>query len=506
MAGDPFQPVFPGQKLEIPAPAYNAFLDAARAQRDRLVDSGRDPRVDSRQSGIIKIRNDSGSDRGRFDVLGIAGPMIYPSEDLDEFQSRVAFAGVTPRDVHRGRFVVLMEPLEDGAIGRAVVAGIAPVRLQNSPDQPPTSLAEMIPDSTLALRVDPHGSAQILWREESTSSLTWAVVRLLGPPASGMVYVLDPCASGDGEAILVGNDLGAWLGRVVKVNGICYYVRRPQPGEFDCGIPSCVSVEAHYADCKRCNGCWELTPCASGTIIQSQTDLAAYEDMIVRLADGNCYTVGLAEECIDPVPVSVVASYSICEACHSCYHLVNCHDPGDTRAIGNDLARLQGIEPAEVLGTVVEIDGACYQVLTYDDSCGDAEIVAIQAAHEDCEACGCFQLTACAGAPPTVIHVRDATGPGGSLALSDYVGQIVRLSDGVCYQVQPSSECEDLVSVEVIEAYADCESCACWELTACVRSGGVLPRMRGLPRYGALSAHARLPDRRLRNGRRRRER
>jgi len=60
MPGDAFQSVLPGQKLEIPAAAHNAFLKSARTTRGKLREADRDDEPEFRQSGIVGVRNTLG--------------------------------------------------------------------------------------------------------------------------------------------------------------------------------------------------------------------------------------------------------------------------------------------------------------------------------------------------------------------------------------------------------------------------------------------------------------
>ena len=77
--GDALRKVKPGDPLAIPAEAFNAFIDAARdVQSRRLAQrQGAQPAQDPGTT-VVLVRNDSGADRDRFDVLGIAGPLISP--------------------------------------------------------------------------------------------------------------------------------------------------------------------------------------------------------------------------------------------------------------------------------------------------------------------------------------------------------------------------------------------------------------------------------------------
>ena len=176
MSGDTFKKVRPGERLVISAEAYNAFIDAAQAVRERKL-FGTDSEQFFRQSGIVKIKNASGADQERFAVLGLGEPIITPTANLDEFKRQVTFVGTVPSGDHRGRFAVLLEPLAVDKIGWAVVAGVVPVRLRVDPEQL-YDYAEIVGDSTHALQNVPHGSARVLWVESTGSTERWAVVRL----------------------------------------------------------------------------------------------------------------------------------------------------------------------------------------------------------------------------------------------------------------------------------------------------------------------------------------
>ena len=126
--GDSLRKVRSGDPLKIPARAYNAFVDAAVAQRHRDQDRRRDIRPSTRNLDIIDIRNTSGEARERFDVLALAEPIIDPLANERQFLNRVAFNGVVPQQQHAstGRFAILLEPLKAGAIGKAAIGGVCP--------------------------------------------------------------------------------------------------------------------------------------------------------------------------------------------------------------------------------------------------------------------------------------------------------------------------------------------------------------------------------------------
>jgi len=181
--GDALRKVKPGDPLAIPAEAFNAFIDAARdVQARRLAQrQGAQPAQDPGTT-VVLVRNDSGADRDRFDVLGISGPLIAPSDDLDAFKSRVTLTGVTPADpTHVGRFAVLTEPVADGEIGRAVISGVVPVKVSVA-DADAADWADICADVTAYLTAGPTGSARVLWRAGGTGQ-QWALVFLGAGPA-----------------------------------------------------------------------------------------------------------------------------------------------------------------------------------------------------------------------------------------------------------------------------------------------------------------------------------
>ncbi|MEZ6057202.1 MAG: hypothetical protein R3C01_10910 [Planctomycetaceae bacterium] len=177
--GDPFKKVQRGDRLRIPAETFNTFIDVAR---DYL--GGRHRRqpgegTESLQPGVVLVQNLSGAGRGRFEVLGIDQLLIDPVDNLPQFQNQPVLIGVTPLvEDHRGRFVVLLEPLAEGAIGRALLSGVTPVRLRMV--QPTDPCAEVDDESPARLRSAASGAAQILWREPGEQAECWGLVRL-GP-------------------------------------------------------------------------------------------------------------------------------------------------------------------------------------------------------------------------------------------------------------------------------------------------------------------------------------
>ncbi|MCP4594496.1 MAG: hypothetical protein GY842_27510, partial [bacterium] len=179
-----------GAPLVIPAETFNAFVDVALDHQRRQRGVGRTGQREQPQTGIILIRNESGAARARFDVLGIAGPIIKPSDNADAFKERVALRGVTPAAEHAGRFVVLTEPLATGAIGRAYADGICPVRVEMVDEN--LGFAEVEAGTVDTLQSASGGSAGLLWvqpvEERDHPAIAWTVARIGGggSPSGGM--------------------------------------------------------------------------------------------------------------------------------------------------------------------------------------------------------------------------------------------------------------------------------------------------------------------------------
>jgi len=132
MSGDALRKVRTGEPLRIPAAAYNAFVDAAIAnrasERNAVADPGRDPS----QRGSVLVRNDSPDDLPAHHALAITGVLVEPGEDDQErtFQGRTPLtAEVATEDSPPLSFVVSIEPIRAGEIGRCVLHGVAAARI-----------------------------------------------------------------------------------------------------------------------------------------------------------------------------------------------------------------------------------------------------------------------------------------------------------------------------------------------------------------------------------------
>lgn len=177
MPGDPLQLVSPNDPFEVQAATHNAFVQAARYVFDqgpgfRAVSANR------LEPETIWVRNDSGADRSRFEVLTLGDPLVLPTTNLTQFLSgAIAFKGELAGAPGSGRWVILDQPLAGGVIGRAYATGVCPVRLTVLDTD--HTFADVVAGEP-QLRSAKAGAAEILWKETGTGADKWAIVRFGG--------------------------------------------------------------------------------------------------------------------------------------------------------------------------------------------------------------------------------------------------------------------------------------------------------------------------------------
>jgi len=172
MAGDDLKKVQRGQALRMPASAYNAFIDAAADYRRRSLGiEGQYKQRDSR-SGVVIVRNQSGSALDQFAVVELGSVIIGPSDNEQEFRSRTTFDVTTPAE-EPGPMAILQEPIAADGTGRAMVFGVTPVRVDVTDEE--HEYAEVTPSEPGYLTSAATGAARVLYKESGTGEV-WAVV------------------------------------------------------------------------------------------------------------------------------------------------------------------------------------------------------------------------------------------------------------------------------------------------------------------------------------------
>ncbi len=210
--GDNFRKVRAGQKLKIPAEVWNTLLEVAEKEKNQRHSIQAEDSLLPRQSGIIKVRNQTGGPLNQFSIVQLDVPIIQPANNLNEFKRQVTFTGLIPSAGVGSRFAVLLQPLNPNKIGLAVAAGVVAARLDVS--SPLYACAEPTIGSTASLRCVPHGPATILWTENSGAT-RWAIVRLEEGNMEEIVLITSniPDSSGFYSGIVQRYDLssGSWV-------------------------------------------------------------------------------------------------------------------------------------------------------------------------------------------------------------------------------------------------------------------------------------------------------
>lgn len=179
MPGDAFRKVRPGEKLRIPAAAYNAFIDAAEAHQNRRASFGA---RGGDESPRVRIKNDSGAGVPMFGVLGIDSPLFSPVEALTSFKRGIVLRGVLPTIDHAARFVIATRPIQPGKIGGAEDDGLCIARVNFTGAETPPRVGA-VPGVTGYLGASDQGGASIVWREPGVG-VKWAVIRMGSSVAS----------------------------------------------------------------------------------------------------------------------------------------------------------------------------------------------------------------------------------------------------------------------------------------------------------------------------------
>lgn len=182
-----FKKVVVGEALQIPAETYNAFIDAALAERARRGLSSATGDGALLTPAHARVSNDTGTDVPPFGCLILGDAGIDPTLDDSaptEFERQMLFEGEEP-DVGTldDPFAVFPGGVRDGYTERGQVTGVAAVQLTvlnaghewAGPSSSSLLLETKADDSTAR-------GAKILWKEAGTG-LRWAYVLLPGLPA-----------------------------------------------------------------------------------------------------------------------------------------------------------------------------------------------------------------------------------------------------------------------------------------------------------------------------------
>lgn len=202
----------PGQSLlNLPASEFNELASvAAQVETWRRSPSDRAP-IDFRASReIAMVKNASGTAIDVGGVLAIESPLFTPADNPIGFKLRPALNGTTPSDTTAGRLAISIEPIEAGAIGRCVVAGLAATQV-DIVEESSLSAGE-VSGATNRLQLRQGGSVRVLWREAGSTGTKLAYVLLGGGAGTGGQerFIVDEVTT----SLVVGSDPPRWYYRL----------------------------------------------------------------------------------------------------------------------------------------------------------------------------------------------------------------------------------------------------------------------------------------------------
>jgi len=170
---------------QISARAWNRAQDAA----DKVLGQGADGVADGPSAGPppytpILAKNNTTGTVNRWGVLSVAGVVFTPSgatgNATQQFQDQPVLSGGLPTG--GSAFVVAVEPIAAGKIGRVAVAGVVQAKINVVSESDTFATAK---DGDLTqLTSSSNGEATILWKESGTGANKWAIVRFGAAGAS----------------------------------------------------------------------------------------------------------------------------------------------------------------------------------------------------------------------------------------------------------------------------------------------------------------------------------
>lgn len=474
----PFRPANPGDPLEISAREWNLVRERAFSARGR----GQPPPAPDTTPDLVRFLNQTGSDLPRGGVVALQGPYHDPSADpvqLAAWDRDRLLVGVVPQDkLHFWRFGIVTLPTRAGQVGHCVVSGLVVARVWIVRRE--HWFASPYDGMTSALVSCQAGSAQIVAKESPLATgAQWCLLRLSNTP--GRLYRLRSCDDPQ-QVLYTQSNLADFVDRIVRLRGQqgCYLVEFPSCWDEQCKTAVCVEVVGVHDQCADCRDCWKLTDCSNTSNIKyTGTDLSFYDGKVVKLQGdpGTCWQVAREKQnCSNLVDVTVEEEFDQCSDC-TCWKLTNCHDETHELWTTSNLARQLGTTADQAKGKIVELleYAGCWKVADYGSQYCSAQAVPVTVKNEreDCS-CPCLVLTDCSNSSNTMLVTRAVNSAGKVIDLEQYVGQVVRDSNGTCWQVArltDPAQCGQHPpgSITVLEAYDDCATCSAGlvELTQC---------------------------------------
>lgn len=185
MKRDPRHHVLPGQPLRMAAEQINALNKMMRVNAGV---AGGPVGIPEPAKNIILCRNNSGSDIARWGILEISGVVFNPASGSDAeatFTSTPCVTGVTPTDSAKP-FVIAVEPIADGVIGRAAVSGVVQCKLDVLNKS--HAFARTKAGSASQMETADVGPSAIIWKQSGSGGGKWSLLRVGGGGGVGVRF------------------------------------------------------------------------------------------------------------------------------------------------------------------------------------------------------------------------------------------------------------------------------------------------------------------------------
>ena len=174
-----------GDPIQIKASTWNSFIDAAEYVKNLQSDQGGGVLRNGNYTGGVLMKNGESTLFPRFSAMAVTDVLIRPEVNEPEFTGRCpAFLGRKVTSAYEEYpYAVLLEPVDAGKIGRALLLGIVPAKV--SILDPEHKFAEpTVGNSAGAMQSAADGVARILWKAGNSGS-QWCMLQLGGAGSGG---------------------------------------------------------------------------------------------------------------------------------------------------------------------------------------------------------------------------------------------------------------------------------------------------------------------------------
>ena len=174
-----------GDPIQIKAATWNSFIDAAEYVKNLQSDQRGGPLSNGKYSGVVLLKNGESTLFPRFSAMAITDVLIRPDVNEPEFTGKCpAFLGRKVTNAYEEYpYAVLLEPVDAGKIGRALLLGIVPAKV--SILDPEHKFAEpMVGNASGAMQSAENGVARIIWKGGNSGN-QWCLLQLGGAGSGG---------------------------------------------------------------------------------------------------------------------------------------------------------------------------------------------------------------------------------------------------------------------------------------------------------------------------------